>query len=128
MGGTHSRCWSHVAWLAFCSRSGRARAHVALPCCTVLLRRGGHTCACVLQVPATLGHETVYTYVDVGDAACAIICALRRGRPGARYLVGNQRLTTGGWVGGRGQGCMHACGGSKGGRGHGLRQNGGLGD
>ncbi|GIL63684.1 hypothetical protein Vafri_17706 [Volvox africanus] len=47
------------------------------------------------KVPATLGHDTVFTYIGVHDAAAAIIAALLRGRPGGRYLVGNQRLTTG---------------------------------
>ncbi|EFJ51629.1 hypothetical protein VOLCADRAFT_103264 [Volvox carteri f. nagariensis] len=46
------------------------------------------------KVPAALGHDTVFTYIGVRDAAAAIAAALLRGRPGRRYLVGNQRMTT----------------------------------
>ncbi|KAG2454876.1 hypothetical protein HYH02_000707 [Chlamydomonas schloesseri] len=47
------------------------------------------------KVPATLGHETTFTYLGVRDAAAAIVAALHRGRNGRRYLIGNQRMTTG---------------------------------
>ncbi|KAG2440119.1 hypothetical protein HXX76_004233 [Chlamydomonas incerta] len=47
------------------------------------------------KVPATLGHETTFTYIGVRDAAAAIVTALHRGQTGRRYLIGNQRLTTG---------------------------------
>ncbi|GLC42590.1 hypothetical protein PLESTB_001116900 [Pleodorina starrii] len=46
------------------------------------------------KVPATLGHDTVFTYIGVRDAAAAIVAALTKGQPGRRYLVGNQRLST----------------------------------
>lgn len=39
------------------------------------------------QVPATLGHETTFTYIGVRDAAAAIVAALHRGKTGRRYLV-----------------------------------------
>ncbi|KXZ48575.1 hypothetical protein GPECTOR_26g478 [Gonium pectorale] len=47
------------------------------------------------KVPASLGHDTTFTYIGVRDAAAALVAALLRGQPGRRYLVGNQRLTTG---------------------------------
>ena len=49
------------------------------------------------QIPATVASPTTFTYVYVRDAAEAIVRAAEKGgnERGERYLIGNQRLSTG---------------------------------
>eukprot|EP00198_Chlamydomonas_reinhardtii_P006222 XP_001695558.1 predicted protein [Chlamydomonas reinhardtii] len=82
-------CAAHYRWWTKSPNQFRRLNAEAAGELAALSRQAG-----VRQVPATLGHETTFTYIGVRDAAAAIVAALHRGKTGRRYLIGNQRMAT----------------------------------
>ncbi len=63
--------------------------HIGPSVLGIIIIASGDSCTAHVQIAATLGHSTTFTYIGVRDAAAAIVAALQRGQPGKRYLVSN---------------------------------------